>query len=87
MGSDLFGSFGEASCAAMLIGASCMSIEEEGWVALVFPLFISAIGIIVCMVCSFVATDIQPVRQEADIEKVNKRLPNGIFESLISTAS
>lgn len=72
MGSDLFGSFGEASCAAMLIGASCVSIENEGWAALVFPLFISGIGIVVCMVCSFVATDLQPVRCESDIEKALK---------------
>jgi hypothetical protein len=30
MGSDLFGSFGEASCAALLIGVSCESIEAAG---------------------------------------------------------
>jgi len=72
MGSDLFGSFGEASCAAMLIGASSVSIQQAGWVALVFPLFISAVGIVVCMFVSFVATDIQPVKCEADIEKALK---------------
>jgi len=54
----------------MLIGATCVDIENEGWCSLTFPLFISAVGIIACMVCSFVATDIQPVRCEADIEKV-----------------
>ncbi|EKX46666.1 hypothetical protein GUITHDRAFT_162896 [Guillardia theta CCMP2712] len=72
MGSDLFGSFGEASCAAMLVGSASVSIENEGWAALVFPLFISAIGIVACMVVSFIATDIQPVRCEADIEKALK---------------
>jgi len=72
MGSDLFGSFGEASCAAMLIGSASVSIQEAGWTALVFPLFISAVGIVVCMLVSFVATDIQPVRCEADIEKALK---------------
>ena len=72
MGSDLFGSFGEASCAAMLIGSASVSIQNAGWAALVFPLFISAVGIVVCMFVSFVATDIQPVRCEADIEKALK---------------
>jgi inorganic pyrophosphatase len=72
MGSDLFGSFGEASCAAMLIGSASVSIQNAGWSALVFPLFISAVGIVVCMFVSFVATDIQPVRCEADIEKALK---------------
>eukprot|EP00286_Rhodomonas_abbreviata_P016695 CAMPEP_0181342352 /NCGR_PEP_ID=MMETSP1101-20121128/30949_1 /TAXON_ID=46948 /ORGANISM="Rhodomonas abbreviata, Strain Caron Lab Isolate" /LENGTH=1009 /DNA_ID=CAMNT_0023453793 /DNA_START=18 /DNA_END=3043 /DNA_ORIENTATION=- len=68
MGSDLFGSFGEASCAAMLIGASCVAVEEAGWTALVFPLFISASGIVVCLIVSFVATDIYLVKKEEDIE-------------------
>jgi len=72
MGSDLFGSFGEASCAAMLIGSSSQSMQDAGWTALMFPLFISAVGIVVCMFVSFVATDIQPVRCEADIEKALK---------------
>ena len=72
MGSDLFGSFGEASCAAMLIGSSSQSMQAAGWTALMFPLFISAVGIVVCMFVSFVATDIQPVRCEADIEKALK---------------
>lgn len=72
MGSDLFGSFGEASCAAMLIGASSIAIEEAGWQALVFPLYISAAGIVVCLVVSFVATDFYPVRKEEDIENALK---------------
>jgi len=72
MGSDLFGSFGEASCAAMLIGASCVDIEEAGWLALVYPLLTASVGILACMLCSFVATDLQPVRCESDIEKALK---------------
>jgi inorganic pyrophosphatase len=71
MGSDLFGSFGEASCAALLVGASCSEIRSE-WVYLMFPLYISAVGIIVCMVCSFVATNLSPVKKEADVETVLK---------------
>jgi inorganic pyrophosphatase len=69
MGSDLFGSFGEASCAAMLIGSSSIEIAEHGWSALVFPLFISATGIVVCMLCTFVATDIHPVKKEEVLPK------------------
>lgn len=42
----------------MLIGASCIAVEEAGWSALVFPLFISASGIVVCLIVSFVATDL-----------------------------
>merc|ERR1719482_701102 len=42
MGSDLFGSLGEATCAALLVGASCDAIVQAGWAALMFPLTISA---------------------------------------------
>ena len=72
MGSDLFGSFGEASCAAMLIGSASIAVEEAGWSALTFPLFISASGILVCLGVSFVATDLMPVTKEEDIEKALK---------------
>merc|ERR1719329_237867 len=37
-----------------------------------FPLYISAVGIIVCMFCSFVATNLSPVKREADVETVLK---------------
>ena len=72
MGSDLFGSFGEASCAALLVGASSAGIYSAGWGALMFPLTISGAGIIVCLVTNFFATDLFPVKQESDIEKVLK---------------
>ena len=71
MGSDLFGSFGEASCAALLIGASCHEIKQD-WAYLMFPLYISAVGIIVCMFCSFVATNVWTVKKESDVETVLK---------------
>merc|ERR1719163_1188965 len=72
MGSDLFGSFGEASCAALLVGASSTGIYAAGWDALMFPLTISGAGIVVCLFTNFVATDIAPVKKEDDIEKVLK---------------
>ena len=70
MGSDLFGSFGEASCAALLVGASSGAIVAAGWGALMYPLTISGAGIVVCLITNYVATDIAPVKSEADIEKV-----------------
>ena len=72
MGSDLFGSFAEASCAALIIAGSSQDLVSEGWSALMFPLLISAVGILVCIVTSFVATDLSPVRNEAGVERVLK---------------
>ncbi len=76
MGSDLFGSFGEASCAALLIGSSCLAIEEAGWIAIVFPLYIASAGLLVCLVTSFLATDIMPVKKEEDIEVLPAATPH-----------
>lgn len=72
MGSDLFGSFGEATCAALVIAAQSQDLVGAGWDTLIFPLYISSVGILVCMATSFVATDFRPVRNEASIEEVLK---------------
>lgn len=39
---------------------------------MVFPVVVSAVGIFVCLICSFIATDIKPVRSETDVEKALK---------------
>ena len=70
MGSDLFGSFGEASCAALLVGAASPTMIQAGWNSLMFPLYVSATGIVVCMLISFVATNIWTVKQKSDVETV-----------------
>merc|ERR1711865_90195 len=99
MGSDLFGSFAEATCAALVIStqyptfdflnsngfincvctgtaAKCTTVTpflvESGFPALMFPLLISAVSIFVCMVVSFLATHVWPVRKQDDVENVLK---------------
>ena len=72
MGSDLFGSFGEATCAALVIAAQSQDLVGAGWDTLIFPLYISSVGILVCMATSFVATDFRPVLKESSIEEVLK---------------
>eukprot|EP00750_Incisomonas_marina_P024713 INCI514.1.p1 GENE.INCI514.1~~INCI514.1.p1 ORF type:complete len:900 (-),score=119.72 INCI514.1:800-3427(-) len=62
MGSDLFGSFGEATCAALVISSLSPEIVAGGLPSIVFPLYISAIGIPVCMLTSFIATNIWTVK-------------------------
>lgn len=82
MGSDLFGSFAEASCAALVVIANaCVFPNKDdshnygsspSWRALMFPLMISSVGIVVCFLCSFLATAIWPVKEEKDVERVLK---------------
>jgi inorganic pyrophosphatase len=73
MGSDLFGSFAEATCAALVVASNSPTlIASGGWSGLMFPVTISAGGILVCLLCSFMATNIMPVKHEAGIETVLK---------------
>mmetsp|Transcript_8190 Transcript_8190/g.15146 ORF Transcript_8190/g.15146 Transcript_8190/m.15146 type:complete len:777 (+) Transcript_8190:117-2447(+) len=94
MGSDLFGSFAEASCAALVVASAAAPSETPddivdlthlGWKAVMFPLMISAAGIIVCMVTSFVATHLKPVRSEACVEKALK-IQIGVSTFLMTVA-
>jgi H+-translocating diphosphatase len=71
MGSDLFGSFAESTCAALVIGSS-IGLTPGGWDAMVFPLLVSAVGIFVCLICSFIATHIRPVKGESQVEEALK---------------
>jgi len=72
MGSDLFGSFAEATCAALLVGASSKDILTIGWGAVLLPLTISSVGILAGILTHFVATDIWPVTREADVLRALK---------------
>ena len=54
MGADLFGSFAEATCACLVIsGSSTELVNTEGYY---YPLLITAFGILVCFVTSFIST-------------------------------
>jgi inorganic pyrophosphatase len=70
MGSDLFGSFAESTCAALVIGTGIG--VSGGWDALVFPVIVSSVGIFVCLICSFIATNIRTVKSEAQVEEALK---------------
>lgn len=56
MGSDLFGSFAEATCACLIISASSKELVSAQ--AYYYPLLISATGIIVCLFTSFISSHI-----------------------------
>jgi K(+)-stimulated pyrophosphate-energized sodium pump len=66
MGADLFGSLAEATCAALVIGATAAAIAQDP-TALLYPLLISAVGIPVCLITVLFArvsndtTNVEPV--------------------------
>ena len=56
MGADLFGSFAESSSATLVV-ASTIPEFQQARAAMYFPVAITAFGIIVCLLCSFIATN------------------------------
>jgi len=64
MGSDLFGSCAEATCAAMVIGATASAIYAVPG-ALLYPILVSAIGVPVSLLTTFFAR-IKPEAKSAE---------------------
>ena len=76
MGADLFGSAAEATCAALVIGATASALAEgDNYAALLYPLLISAIGIPASLITSFFAR----VKENGNVERALK------FQLWIST--
>ncbi|MCB9228152.1 MAG: V-type H(+)-translocating pyrophosphatase [Deltaproteobacteria bacterium] len=69
MGADLFGSLAEATCAALVIGASAAAIAGSSD-ALYYPILVSAIGIPVCLVTALMA---RVTETNQDVEKTLKK--------------
>ena len=82
MGSDLFGSFGEATCAALVLAAYSAD-NHFNWSAMMFPLLITAVGILVSIITALVVIvgtpKIGAVTGKKDIEPVLK------YQLIIST--
>ncbi|KAL4855826.1 Pyrophosphate-energized vacuolar membrane proton pump [Chlorella vulgaris] len=72
MGADLFGSFAEATCAALVVSSVSALGAEHSWVGMCYPLLITASGIIVCMLTTLIATDLKPARVVSEIENTLK---------------
>ncbi|GIL74438.1 hypothetical protein Vretimale_2132 [Volvox reticuliferus] len=72
MGADLFGSFAESTCAALVIAAVSSLGTEHDYSGMMFPLIVSATGIIVCLFTTFIATDLYPAKVISEIEHTLK---------------
>lgn len=77
MGSDLFGSFAESTCAALVVSGT--SVELTSGAYFFFPLILSAAGILVCIVTSFFATNFMTVDHKDKIESTLR------YQLIIST--
>jgi len=70
MGSDLFGSFAEATCATFVIAAS--GNIADNYPAMMFPLLISSTGILIGIITLLMVNLFYTVKELPDIEKALK---------------
>ena len=72
MGSDLFGSFAESTAAALAIGATSLDFYgTEGGAPLMYPLHITAFGLVGCFLTSFFATNFMTVNDNSVMITIN----------------
>jgi H+-translocating diphosphatase len=70
MGSDLFGSFAESTCAALVVSGTSTDLIQDA--TFLFPLIISAAGILVCIITALFATHVMTVDEPEKIESTLK---------------
>eukprot|EP00397_Hematodinium_sp_SG-2012_P004481 GEMP01004493.1.p1 GENE.GEMP01004493.1~~GEMP01004493.1.p1 ORF type:complete len:797 (+),score=190.98 GEMP01004493.1:155-2392(+) len=71
MGADLFGSFAEATCAAMVISASNLTLSRN-FTSMMYPLLISSTGIVIGIITLLIVDMFYKVKELPDIEKALK---------------
>ena len=73
MGSDLFGSYAEVSCAALVVASISSFGNTHDFTAMCYPLLISSMGIISCLITTLFATDIFEIKVVKEIEPALKK--------------
>ncbi|KAL8136068.1 hypothetical protein AgCh_010604 [Apium graveolens] len=72
MGSDLFGSYAESSCAALVVASISSFGMSHDFTAMCYPLLISSMGILVCLITTLFATDFFEITNVKEIEPALK---------------
>ncbi|CAA7388970.1 unnamed protein product [Spirodela intermedia] len=73
MGADLFGSYAESSCAALFIASISSFGVDHDFSAMSYPLIISSMGIVVCLITTLFATDFLEIKTVKEIEPSLKK--------------
>lgn len=72
MGADLFGSFAESTCAALVLSSVTAFGKDQDAVAMMYPLLLSAGMLFSCFLTTLIATDVTPVKKVEQIEPALK---------------
>ena len=75
MGADLFGSFAESTCAALVIGGNSITNLHEvfDFKNFLFILLIPAAGIIVCIIVTALLTEGEEIQKSEQVESSLKK--------------
>lgn len=73
MGSDLFGSYAESSCAALVVASISSFGMTHDFTGMCYPLLISSMGILVCLITTLFATDFFEIKAVKEIEPALKK--------------
>ena len=73
MGSYLFGSYAEVSCAALVVASISSFGNTHDFTAMCYPLLISSMGIIACLITTLFVTDIFEIKDVKEIEPALKK--------------
>ncbi|GJV95416.1 pyrophosphate-energized vacuolar membrane proton pump 1 [Tanacetum coccineum] len=68
MGSNLFSSYAKSSCAALVVASIYSFGINHEFTAICYPLHVSSVGIIVCLITTLFATDFFEIKAVKDIE-------------------
>jgi len=71
MGADLFGSFAESTCAALVLAAAAPGLKDE-WCSLMYPVLITSCGIVVGLITLIINPLFYPVKEFPSVEKALK---------------
>lgn len=80
MGSDLFGSYAESSCAALVVASISSFGINHDLTGMMYPLLISSMGIIVCLITTLFATDFFEIK---DVKSIEPGLKNQLIISTV----
>jgi len=69
---DLFGSFAESTCAALVLSSVTPFGHDQQLVPMLYPLLLSAGMLLSCLVTTILATDVRPATSVASIEPTLK---------------
>merc|ERR1719486_437891 len=78
MGADLFGSFAESTCAALVLASSSPDLREHGWCAIMYPVLISSLGVVVGIITLLIEGMFYPIKNDNPntVEKALKGILN-----------